>query len=237
MTEAPALSVIIPTLDEAQRLPALLQALARQGARHEVIVADGGSTDGTPARALDMGARVVFAKRGRGAQLAAGAAASRGRVLLFLHADSHLPDGALAAVESALEANEHLVGGNFRLRFDGSDAFSAWLDGFYAWIRRHGVYYGDSGVFVRRGVYEALGGIRPWPLMEDYDFNRRLERAGATCCIGEPALGTSARRFEGRRPAAIVAGWLWVHALFHLGMAPDRLARIYDSARARRPHA
>lgn len=237
MTGAPAISVVVPTLNEAARLPVLLSQLARETASHEVIVADGGSTDGTAAAALAHGARVVWSRAGRGVQLAQGADAARGEVLLFLHADSRLPTGALDVVRRTLDGDAHLVGGNFRLRFDGEDDFSRWLDGFYAWIRRHGVYYGDSGVFVRRRVYDALGGIRPWPLMEDYDFNRRLERAGPTRCIEEPALATSSRRFRGRRPWAIVSGWLWIHALFHLGVAPHRLARLYDSARTRRPHA
>jgi rSAM/selenodomain-associated transferase 2 len=232
----PVISVVIPTLNEAGRLPVLLADIAGQDAAHEIIVADGRSTDGTPALALSRGAQVVFARTGRGAQLAAGAAKANGAILVFLHADTRLPPGAFAAIRRTLEEEPHVVGGNFRLHFDGGNGFAAWLDGFYAWIRRHGVYYGDSGVFVRRHVYEALGGIRPWPLMEDYDFNRRLERAGPTRCIAEPALLTSSRRFHGRRPAAIVAGWLWIHALFHLGVAPERLARLYDSGRWRRPH-
>ena len=237
MTRAPAISFIILTLNEAARLPALLADLAREAAPHEVIVADSRSTDGTPAAALAAGARVVWSPAGRGVQLTHGANAARGAVLMFLHADSRLPAGALNAVRRALDADERLVGGNFRLRFDGEDGFSRWLDGFYAWIRRHGVYYGDSGVFVRRRVYDALGGIRPWPLMEDYDFNRRLERAGPTRCIDEPALATSSRRFHGRRRWSIVTGWLWIHALFHLGVDPRRLARLYDSTRTQRPHA
>ncbi len=94
-----------------------------------------------------------------------------------------------------------------------------------------GLYYGDSGIFVRARIYRALGGIRPLAVMEDYDFSRRLERAGPTCCIAEPPLVTSSRRFHGRRPAAIVWGWLKIHALYHLGVAPARLARLYDSER------
>lgn len=80
---------------------------------------------------------------------------------------------------------------------------------------------------MRRSVYESLGGIRPVSLMEDYDFARRLERAGPTVCIHDPALITSARRFHGRHPAVIFAGWLWIHLLYHLGILPERLARRY----------
>src|SRR3546814_1395795 len=106
-------------------------------------------------------------------------------ILLFLHADSRFPAGGLGRIEETLAAAPEIGGGNFRLLFDGGDGFSRWLDGFYAFIRRHGFYYGDSAVFVRRSVYDALGGIRPIALMEDYDFVRRLEKAARTCCIVE----------------------------------------------------
>lgn len=162
------ISVIVPTLDEAERLPALLATLAGEPEPHEVIVVDGGSRDRTADLAA-VGATVLHATAGRGAQLAAGAAAARGDVLLFLHADSRFPAGGLAAVTGALH-DPAVPGGNFRLHFDGGDPFSRWLDGFYAWIRARGLYYGDSGIFVRRAVYDRLGGMRPIALMEDYDF-------------------------------------------------------------------
>ncbi len=227
------ISVVIPTLNEQGRLPGLLAALRRDDPTCEVIVADGGSGDGTVAEARRLGARVVLSPGGRGAQLCAGADAAHGDILLFLHADSRFPAGGLPGIAEALAASPAAVGGNFRLLFDGDDPFSRWLDGFYARIRRHGVYYGDSGVFVRRAAYRTLGGVRPMALMEDYDFVRRMERLGATCCIEDPPLVTSSRRFHGRRPAAIVWGWLKIHALFHLGVRPERLARLYDSERRR----
>ena len=79
--------------------------------------------------------------------------------------------------------DETLCGGNFRLLFDSDDPFSRWLDGFYVWLRSHGFYYGDSGIFMRRDVYDTMGGTRPIALMEDYDFVRRLEAHGNACCI------------------------------------------------------
>lgn len=227
------ISIIIPTLNEAERLPALLAALDRETAAHEVIVADGGSGDGTPALAIALGARLVCTRRGRGQQLAAGAEAARGEILLFLHADTAFPEGGLARVAAALAAAPARVGGNFRLVFDGDSEFSRWLTGFYAWLRARGIYYGDSGVFVRRRAYEAIGGIRPIALMEDYDFTRRLEAAGETCCIEAPALVTSSRRFAGREPWRIRLGWIWIHALYYLGVPPEILARLYDSERRR----
>lgn len=226
-----AISVIIPTLNEADNLARLLAELGREAPAHETIVIDGGSRDGTVAAASRHGVRLIRSAPGRGRQLRHGAALATGETLLFLHADSRFPTGGLATIRDTLAARPELVGGNFRLLFDGDNPFSRWLDGFYAWIRARGLYYGDSGVFVRRSVYHRLGGVRPLAVMEDYDFTRRLERAGPTCCIAEPPLTTSSRRFEGRHPAAIVFGWLKIHALFHLGIAPERLARIYNSAR------
>ena len=225
------ISVVIPTLNEAERLPALIAALRAQDPGCEVIVVDGGSSDATPDLAAAQGARVLASTPGRGQQLRRGAEAAKGEVLLFLHADSVFPADGLAQIEKTLAAAPAVVGGNFRVIFDGNTRFDRWLTGFYAWFRRRGLYYGDSGIFVRARVYRALGGIRPLAVMEDYDFTRRLERAGPTCCIAEPPLITSSRRFHGRRPAAIVWGWLKIHALYHLGVAPARLARLYDSER------
>ncbi|MFQ5773565.1 MAG: TIGR04283 family arsenosugar biosynthesis glycosyltransferase [Kiloniellaceae bacterium] len=227
------ISIIVPTLNEADRLPRLLSGLRGQGVACEIIVVDGGSRDATPAVAVAHGARLLHAAAGRGRQLAAGARAARGRVILFLHADCVFPEGGLAAVEACLENSPEVVGGNFRLLFDGGTDFDRWLTGAYAWARRRGFYYGDSAIFVRAQTCRALGGIRPIALMEDYDFTRRLERAGKTVCIEDPPLVTSSRRFAGRHPVAIVWGWLKIHALYHLGVPPERLARLYDSERRR----
>ena len=150
----------------------------------------------------------------------------------FLHADCRFPRGGLSRIKETLSASPRVVGGNFRLVFDGNDGFSRWLTDFCAWFRGRGLYYGDSGVFVRRQVYDAIGGVRPIALMEDFDFTRRLERFGPTRCIEHPPLITSSRRFEGRHPLRIVSGWLKVHALYYLSVPPARLARIYDGEQA-----
>jgi len=232
---APLLSVIIPTLNEAENLGILLDRLAGEPVTHEIIVVDGGSEDSTVDIASAAEVHVLSTPRGRGQQVVVGADVASGDILLFLHADSRFPKGGLAAVRRALETAPEAVGGNFRLLFDGDDEFSRWLDGFYARIRGRGIYYGDSAIFVRRAVYDRLGGIRPIALMEDYDFVRRLEKAGKTVCIGEPAMITSSRRFDGRRKGAIIWGWIKIHLLYYLGVSPRVLAWLYDSERRRSP--
>ena len=126
-----------------------------------------------------------------------------------------------------LSADATIIGGNFRLVFESDTRFSRWLTRFCALIRSLGHYYGDSGIFVRRSVYEALDGFRPIPVMEDWEFVRRLERFGRTTCIKDPPLITSSRRFEGRRAVEIIYGWVRLHVLFWLGVSPDKLAQIY----------
>jgi len=138
-----------------------------------------------------------------------------------------LPPGALDRIEEVLSTDASIIGGNFRLVFDGGTDFSRWLTGFCAWIRLLGLYYGDSGIFVRRSVYEALGGFRPIPLMEDWDFVRRLERFGRTCCIKDPPLVTSSRRFERRHPLGIVYGWGQDTYAVLVRCITDRLVEIY----------
>jgi rSAM/selenodomain-associated transferase 2 len=221
------ISVIIPTLNEEHSLPPLLDAISRQETDHEVIVVDGGSQDQTLAIAGLYGAQVFVAAPGRGNGIWLGVEHSRGEVLYFLHADSTLLSGALHRINEVLSTSEEIIGGNFRLIFDGDKPFSRFLTRLYAWLRSIGLYYGDSGIFVRRSVYKTLGGFRPMPLMEDLDFVRRLERLGRTCCIKDPPLITSSRRFQ-RRPLAIFCRWVRLHVLFWLGESPERLAVIYQ---------
>lgn len=228
------ISVIVPTLNEEEMLPRLLAALQRETAPHETIVVDGGSRDGTIEAAERYGIRVIRSPPGRGAQICAGVREAAGDLLFFLHADTVLPVGGLGRIDETLASRPEIVGGNFRLLFDGDTPFSRWLTRFYAFIRRLGFYYGDSGIFVRRSVYDRLGGMRPIAVMEDFDFVGRLKRSGATCCIIEPPLVTSSRRFEGRHPVAIVYGWVKLHVLFYAHASPTRLATIYAAQTSHR---
>jgi hypothetical protein len=162
---------------------------------------------------------------GRAAQLNAAAACARGALLVFLHADSRL---ALDA--HALLARTPARGGNFALRFDGDDAFGWLLGRVYALQRRFGLYYGDSTVWCERDLFVALGGFRELPIMDDYDFVRRLERATATACLPGPAT-TSARRWRAAGVGRTVFSWVVIRWLYLAGISPARLAGLYARVR------
>ena len=226
-----SLSIIIPTLNEAVALAARACDLSGVGLAEiatDIIVADGGSTDTTTQLAAAQGWRVVTAPRGRGAQMNAGARAARGDVLLFLHADTRLPDEAKALIENAL-ADATVCGGNFSLRFDGDTRAAACLTWLYPCLRWGGMCYGDSAIFIRRTVFERLDGYRDFPLFEDVDLFRRMKRCGKFVRLEGQAV-TSSRRFEGRFLRTF-AQWSCLQVLYWLGVSPHRLAQFYRSAR------
>lgn len=221
----------MPTLNEADALPGLLDHLAGLPGRVEVVVADGASADGTAdlARGHTLAPRVVEVPGGRARQLNAGVAASEGEVLVFVHADSRLPTDAYRSLAGACR-DGGLVGGNFTLRFEGNDRFARALAAYYRVSRRLGIYYGDSSIFVRREVFERLGGLRELPIMDDYDFARQLERAGRTACLPGPAL-TSSRRWRRAGVPRTVASWAAIQILYWAGVPAGRLAPLYRRIR------
>jgi rSAM/selenodomain-associated transferase 2 len=221
-------SIVVPTFDEQAQLPGLLDHLEALPGRWEVLFADGGSRDRTVSIAAERGARVVAAGGGRAGQLNAAARAANGELLLFLHADSRLPGNAHAELVAAVEAGS--VGGNFALRFDGLDRFARVLTAAYALQRRFGVYYGDSSIWVARPTFDRLSGYRDLPIMDDYDFVRRLERSGPTACLPGPAT-SSDRRWRTIGIARTLLSWWLIRLAFLAGVPPARLARLYRRVR------
>jgi rSAM/selenodomain-associated transferase 2 len=216
-------SVIIPTLDEADRIGALVALLRGQGF-DEIVVVDGGSRDATQERAAAAGARVFTTVRGRGRQLGAGGAAANGDVLFFLHADSVPPPDARARIDKAL-AIDGVSAGCFRLEFDAAHP----LLRFYGLMSRvnHALFtYGDQGLFLHRVRYQRIGGYRDLPLFEDVEILQRLRREGRIVKLDAPIV-TSARRFlrDGVARRELLSAALV--ALYHLGVAPARLERWY----------
>lgn len=223
-----SLSVVIPAWCEAAHIDEAVRAALAIG--DEVIVADAASPDGTAAIAERAGARVVLAPKGRGPQLHAGAQAARGDTLLFLHADARLPKEARGAIDQAL-ADPGVLGGNFYLRFEpespAARLFTWANDARRRWLR---IYYGDSAPFLRRRVYEALGGFKPMPIFEDHELLRRLERMGRTAYIDHITVTASARRFEGAAAKTLLV-WASLQALYSLGVSAESLAGLYHDRR------
>jgi hypothetical protein len=227
----PRVSVVVPMLDEQVRIGRQLASLVGDGCWHEVLAVDGGSRDGTVGLARSVpGVRVIEAPRGRARQMNAGARAATGDVLLFLHADVELPAEALAAVATAL-GDPEVVAGAFRTWTvpDRPTRLRPLLRLADLRSRYTGLPYGDQALFVRAGVFEALGGFPDQPLMEDLELSRRLRRAGRIRTV--PArVRVSGRRFLAR-PLYYFALMNVLPLLYAAGAPPARLARLYGNPR------
>jgi rSAM/selenodomain-associated transferase 2/rSAM/selenodomain-associated transferase 1 len=220
------LSVILPTLNEVARLSETLRLLrGRDGV--EVIVADGGSTDGTVELAGELGATVVTARPGRGRQMNAGAALASGEALLFLHADTKLPGSFRDQVWSLLARGTAI--GAFRLRIDGNQFGLRCVEwGANMRARCFGMPYGDQALFMTARLFFELGGYENWPLMEDYDLCRRARQRGPVQIAAE-AVVTSDRRWRERGVLRTTLINRLCVAGFRLGVSPSRLATWYDA--------
>lgn len=218
-------SVLIPALNEVQRVGETVTA-ARAAGAGEVIVADGGSEDGTVEAAIGAGAVVVSCPPGRAIQQNLAASASGGEVLLFLHADCRLPQDAIEQVGLALR-DPRVVGGSFRQRIDASGCGYRLLECGNAWRARWLQQpYGDQGVFVRRREFEAVGGFPEVALMEDLLLVRRLRRIGRLAVLPGPLI-TDARRWQKHGVVRqTLRNWSLLLAR-RVGVSPERLARFY----------
>ena len=221
------LSIIVPVLNEGRVLPALfdsLQHLARQDV--EIIVADGGSDDGSSVIAELYGFRVIQAPRGRASQMNAGAAATSGDVLLFLHADTLLPVSAAPQIQQAL-SNPTTCWGRFDVQIVGAP----WMLRVIAFFmnrrsRWSGIATGDQAMFVRREIFEQVGGFPAQPLMEDIALSRRLLAYSHPACL-RPPVQTSGRRWETRGVWPTIFLMWRLRWAYWRGVSPDVLAREY----------
>jgi rSAM/selenodomain-associated transferase 2 len=231
------ISVVIPTWRDAENLASLLPALAAQESVAETIVVDASGDDVAEQIALALGARFISCGTpNRGEQMNLGARTSRGDVLLFQHCDTLLEEAHLRAIENAL-GDPNIIGGAFFRKFDGRHPRLMWLESVARFLSRHGgTLYGDQSIFVRRVVFEKLGGFAKIPLMEDVEFSRRLRRAGKIAVL-DPPVATSGRRHlkRGAWRTTIQNGLFIV--LYNLGVSPHRLHRWYygEPARAATP--
>jgi rSAM/selenodomain-associated transferase 2 len=217
------LSIVIPALDEAERIGAALQALAPLRSRGcEVIVVDGGSADRTRELAGPLCDRVVSSARGRAAQMNCGARYASGDALQFLHVDTLLPPDSDLLIDKALE---NRLWGRFDVEIEGRHRLLkvvAWAMNLRS--RLSGIATGDQAIFVRR---DAFPGFEPIALMEDIAFSREMKRRGAPACL-RGRVRTSGRRWEKRGVLRTVVLMWRLRLLYYFGARPERLARLYE---------
>lgn len=227
------LAIVLPTLNEARHLAFALESLPGEA---ETVVSDGGSVDETLAIASRYGARIVSGDKGRGAQMNRGAWAAEGDVLLFLHADCRLGPDAGREMRAALE-DPTVVGGAFRLELEGAGAglrFAAGASNLRA--RYLKTPYGDQGLFLRRSVFEAIGGFPEIAFMEDVAMVRHLRKYGKLVRL-DATVTTGTRHWESLGAlGTTLLNWSMV-SLFLLGVSAERLAPFYRRLRGPGPPA
>ena len=219
--DAPEISVVIPTANEAAIIPGCLARISRRSS--EILVVDAGSDDDTAALAQAAGCCVLPApQRHRARQMNLGAAQARGRILLFLHADTWLPPDALAKISEAIDRRRAL-GGGFARRYR-SKSLTLALTSRLAGIRNRllGWHLGDQAIFVRRDIFDRLRGYRDLPIFEDLDFSRRLRALGKTVTLTPPVY-SSARRFAEKGPLRTTWDDLRLTRRYLSGVDPNAL--------------
>jgi len=220
-------SIVMPVLNEAEVLESHLAHLSSQCTWHEyeLLIVDGGSSDETVAIAERYG-RVLYSERGRAKQMNAGGAAATGDVLLFLHADTSLPDGALDVIEKAL-APPKVVGGAFRLCFN-CNLWPYRLVAFTTNVRSRvrTLFTGDQAYFIRTESFRAVGGYPDQPLMEDLEIILRLRKIGKVVLLPH-YVTTSARRHEKVGLLRTVLFMWYLRTLYKFGVSPEQLQRMY----------
>jgi rSAM/selenodomain-associated transferase 2 len=228
-----SLSIIVPTLNEADHIESFLLGLTelrQEGA--EIILADGGSCDGTP-ELVNISTKILHAPRGRARQMNAGAAAARGEWLLFLHADTRLPPAVEVVLKAAMD-NARVDWGFFPVRLTGGASLLRWVERGINWRSRWSqIATGDQAILVRKSSFEALGGFADIPLMEDIEFCKRIKRQqGVRPVIFEQPVTTSSRRWEDKGILRTIISMWALRAAYACGASPEWLVKFYYPASA-----
>lgn len=223
------ISVVMPVLNEEKTVEATMAALKPLGP-HELIVVDGRSTDRTGAICAQLGVTLFFSAPGRAAQMNQGARYATGDVLLFLHADTRLPVSAFDDIRKALK-DPRTAGGRFDVELDGEGWLLKLIGAMISLRSRLSrVATGDQAIFVRREVFNKIGGYPDIPLMEDIEFARALKRTGRVACLKSRVI-TSARRWESEGAWRTIFKMWILKALYLLGVSPTRLKPFYGDRR------
>ncbi len=225
----PFLSIIIPVLNEAADIQAKLEALqCLRKNDTELLLVDGGSRDNTPELARPLVDRLIESPRGRAVQMNTGAQACTGEVLLFLHADTTLPEGAIESIRGAIAAGAQW--GRFDVRIDSPLPLLRLVERMMNWRSRlTGIATGDQAIFVRRTVFEQLNGYPLLPLMEDIALSTALKQIDPPACLRNRVI-TSGRRWETNGVIRTIFLMWRLRAAFFFGADPDQLALRYGYA-------
>lgn len=222
-------SIIVPVLNEADQINPLIEHIHSQGFRrlYEVIVVDGDQQGGTIRIIQDKDVIAITTEKGRGRQMNAGAAVARGEILIFLHADTTLPDNALGKISQALQDRDY-VGGAFDLKIDSDRLFLKYISARASLRSRwNRIPYGDQAIFIRKKYFDQIGGYKEIPLMEDIDLMRRIKKDGKQIVILPDKVTTSSRRWESEGALHATLRNQILVRLFYLGISPHRLAKYY----------
>jgi len=224
--ENKVISIIIPTLNEEENINACIETAKRLNPL-EIIVVDAGSTDRTREIAINTGAMVIQSSKGRGVQMNKGASLAKGKILLFLHADTLLPE---AVISVSAEFLNSYIGGFFKLTFN-ENSISLRLVELFANLRARifCLPYGDQAIFIKKDVFEKIGGFREYPFLEDIDMSIRLKKVGRLKYVPLSVI-VSARRIKKGYPLSPILSSLrnvFIAFLFILGISPHRLLRLY----------
>ncbi len=231
MDRIPALSIIIPVLNEAGSISETVDHIRGLDAagRVEIIVVDGDPGGSTVGTIKDDGVRTAVSERGRARQMNHGAALATGEVLLFLHADTHLPSNAFDLIRSTMN-DKRFAGGAFDLGFDSKRRIFKITEA-YVFLRTRltKIPFGDQAIFIRREIFEKVGGYRDIPIMEDVELMRRIRKRSDNICIIPVKVRTSVRRYEQEGVLnCTLRNWL-LQISYVLGMSPEQLAKWYKS--------
>jgi rSAM/selenodomain-associated transferase 2 len=220
------ISIIVPVLNEAERLNVFLGDLQSRAVGCEIILVDGGSSDATLAIAQELGTRMVSSVRGRAAQMNAGATIAQGEYLLFLHADTQLPEGFVRAIEVACGSDE-AAWGRFDVRIDGDGAMLRIVAAMMCWRSRlTGIATGDQALFMHRALFIKMGGFPAIALMEDIAFCNAAKKISAPKCLRERVV-TSGRRWQQRGVWRTILQMWWFRAAYFFGADPKVLEQKY----------